>query len=186
MPALREVDLGIRRGGTLGPLGMAPGRAPVHLVAAVVRRRLQAGDRVSARKTREWPNQETAMDHPFADLIAMQVHDRRAGASTLRLDADQRHLNPHQVVHGAVIYALADTGMGAALYPTLAPGEQCATIEIKINYFKPALPGALECRTELVNRGRTVANLEARVYQGGRLVAQANGNFAIFTPKAAS
>ena len=31
-----------------------------------------------------------------------------------------------------------------------------------------------------------VANLEARVTQGGRLMAQANGNFAIFKPQAAS
>ena len=84
-------------------------------------------------------------DHPFADLIALSVDEQSAGASTLRLATDQRHLNPHRVVHGAVLYALADTGMGAALYPTLAPGELCATIEIKINYFKPVASGLLVC-----------------------------------------
>jgi acyl-CoA thioesterase len=123
------------------------------------------------------------MDHPFADLIALRVTEQSAGASTLRLDVDQRHLNPHRVVHGAVLYALADTGMGAALYPTLSAGELCATIEIKINYFKPVHAGALECRTTLVNRGKTVANLDARLYQDEQLVAQANGNYAIFRPR---
>ena len=122
-------------------------------------------------------------DHPFADLIALSVDEQSVGASTLRLTTDQRHLNPHRVVHGAVLYALADTGMGAALYPTLAPGELCATIEIKINYFKPVHGGLLTCRTTLVNRGKAVANLDARLYLGELLVAQANGNYAIFTPQ---
>ncbi len=94
----------------------------------------------------------------------------------------EKHLNPHKVVHGAVIYALADTGMGSALYPTLAEGQLCATVEIKINYFKPVRLGELTCITELVNRGKTIANLDSSVYSGEVLVAKANGNYAIFTP----
>ncbi len=88
------------------------------------------------------------------------------------------------MVHGAVIYALADTGMGMALYPTLSEGEICATIEIKINYFKAVTSGPLHCTSEVLNRGRTVANIESRVYVGDTLVAQANGNYAIFKPRA--
>ena len=85
-----------------------------------------------------------------------------------------------------MLYALADTGMGAALYPTLAEGELCATIEIKISYFKPVRGGMLVCRTELVNRGKRVANLESRLYLGELLVAQANGHSAIFKAAAAA
>ena len=76
--------------------------------------------------------------------------------------------------------------MGAALYPTLGDGEICATIEVKINYFRPVMAGTLGCTTEIVNRGRTVANLESRVYSGETLVAQANGNYSIFTPRKAA
>ncbi len=123
------------------------------------------------------------MAHPFADLIDLQVEEQRAGFSRLSLAVTVDHLNPHAVVHGAVVYAMADTGMGAALYPTLADGEICATIEIKINYFKPVANGRLTCVTEIVNRGRTVANLESRVFLDQVLVAQANGNYAIFTPR---
>jgi len=123
------------------------------------------------------------MNNPFAELIDLGVEERSAGSSTLSLAISSRHLNPHGVVHGAVLYALADTGMGAALYPTLEAGEICATIEIKINYFKPVSAGKIVCRTELVNRGKSVANLEARLYLENSLVGQANGNFAIFRPK---
>ena len=125
------------------------------------------------------------MNHPFADLIALRTEEQGPGTSRLALTVTADHLNPHHVVHGAVVYAMADTGMGAALYPTLAEGEICATIEIKINYFKPIAQGTLSCKTELVNRGKTVANLDSRIYLGTVLVAQANGNYAIFRPSRA-
>ncbi|MEZ5657342.1 MAG: PaaI family thioesterase [Burkholderiaceae bacterium] len=120
--------------------------------------------------------------HPFAELISLHVDEQRAGHSRLSLLIAPEHLNPHGVVHGAVIYALADTGMGAALYPTLDPNQICATIEIKINYFKPIASGRLVCVTELINRGKTVANLDARIMIDDRLLASANGNYAIFSP----
>lgn len=129
---------------------------------------------------------QNPMTHPFAELIDLHIAEQRAGFSRLELTVTADHLNPHRVVHGAVIYAMADTGMGAALYPTLAEGESCATIEIKMNYFKPVVAGTLFCLTELVNRGRTIANLESRVYLGKLLVAQANGNYAIFRPRKTS
>ncbi|MDA8108437.1 MAG: PaaI family thioesterase [Betaproteobacteria bacterium] len=122
------------------------------------------------------------MKHPFAELLDLRTRETLPGASALSLTVARQHLNPHGVVHGAVLYALADTGMGAALYPTLAEGEICATIEIKINYFKPVTAGEVLCRTELVNRGKSVANLESKLYVGNALVAQANGNYAIFRP----
>ena len=120
------------------------------------------------------------MSHPFADLIDLAVVEQRAGYSKCAMVVTEKHCNPHKVVHGAVIFALADTGMGAALYPTLAEGELCATVEVKINYFKPVRSGDLTCITELVNRGKTIANLDSSVYCGETLVARANGNYAIF------
>jgi len=122
------------------------------------------------------------MSHPFADLIGLRVEEQQAGFSRLSIEISEHHLNPHKVVHGAVLYALADTGMGAALYPTLAAGQLCATIEVKINYFKPVSTGRIVCTTEVVNRGKTIANLESKLFLDNILVAQANGNYAIFSP----
>jgi len=124
----------------------------------------------------------TPMHHAFAALVDLHIEQQAHGSSTLALAVAAKHMNPHNVVHGAVLYAMADTGMGAALYPTLAAGEICATIEVKINYFKPVSSGRLVCKTELLNRGKSVANLESRIYLGEILVAQANGNYAIIRP----
>jgi acyl-CoA thioesterase len=122
------------------------------------------------------------MDHPYADLIDLVVDEQRAGHSRCSIRLATRHMNPQGVAHGAVLYALADTGMGAALYPTLAAGELCATIEIRIAYFKPVASGEVVCTTQIVSRGKAVAHLESSLHVADRLVARAVGSFAIFTP----
>ena len=120
------------------------------------------------------------MKHPFAELIGLVFESAHEGRSVCRLETDERHLNPHQVVHGAVMYALADTGMGGALYPQLNSNESCATIEIKISYFKPVTGGVLECTTRLIKKGKTVASMESEIFCGNDLVAKASGSYAIF------
>jgi acyl-CoA thioesterase len=120
--------------------------------------------------------------HPFAKLIDLRYLEQGPGHSRCRVTVDEKHLNPNRVVHGAVIFALADIGMGAAVQATLADGELCATVEIKINYFKPVRDGDLICTTTLVNRGKTLANLDSSIHCGELLVAKANGTYAIFRP----
>ena len=60
--------------------------------------------------------------------------------------------------------------------------ELCATIEIKINYYKPVRSGNIVCTTDMINRGKSIANLESAIYVDNMIVAKANGNFSIFTP----
>jgi len=117
---------------------------------------------------------------PFLDHIGLVVREHEPGSSPCALTVAPFHFNSSGLVHGAVIFALADTGMGAALLATLQEGEMFATVELQINYFKPVQGGELMCTSQLVNRSRTLANLESSIYLGEGLVARANGNFAIF------
>jgi len=48
------------------------------------------------------------MKHPFAELIDLHADETKAGSSTLTLVVAPQHLNPHQVVNGAVLFAMAD------------------------------------------------------------------------------
>jgi len=125
---------------------------------------------------------KTAMPHPFAELLGFSVVSRGKGASRLSLEVDQQHFNPYGRLHGAVLYALADTGMGGALTSVLEEGEFCTTLEIKINYFRPWKSGLLVCDTQMVYRGRTTAMLRSDLYDGeDRHLAQASGTFAILS-----
>ena len=125
------------------------------------------------------------MAMPFVDHIGMRIVEAHAGRSTCTLEVQPFHFNSTGVVHGGALFTLADTGIGAALYPTLAPDEFCATIEMKINYFKPVTQGPVECTSHLINRGKTVAHLEANLVVAGTLVAKASANFAILQRKGA-
>lgn len=121
----------------------------------------------------QWP------PHPFADLIGLTFEPSERGSSRCRVPIRADLLNPHGVVHGAVAYALADTGMGGALYPLLEEGESCATIEIKIVYLSSAREGELVCDTRVVRKGSRVAVLESEILESERLVAKALGTYSI-------
>lgn len=119
----------------------------------------------------------------FTQHVGIELVERAAGRSRWTLDLQPIHMNTHGVVHGGVLFTLADTAMGAALFGALQPGQICATINVKINYFKPVFGGQVLCISEVVNQGKNVAHLDASLYVDGVLVARANGDFAILQRK---
>ncbi len=122
--------------------------------------------------------------HPFADLIGLRFEEQTKGTSVCALTVTENLFNPQNVVHGAVLCSLADTGMGGALYPLLLQGQLCATVEIKIAYFKPVRDGRVVCRSKVVHHGKRVASLESEVFNRAVLVAKATGTYAVFEPGA--
>lgn len=119
--------------------------------------------------------------HPFADLVGLSFDSTGEGESRCHVALRTELMNPHGVVHGAVAYALADTGMGAALYSLLGPPESCATIEIKIVYLASAREGELVCETRVIRKGSRVAVLESEIFAAARLVAKALGTYSILS-----
>ena len=119
-------------------------------------------------------------EHPYADLIGLTITSRGKGQCTCEIPFDKKLLNPNQVIHGGVIYSMADTSMGGAVHSALREGELCATIEIKITYLYPARGETLSGKATLIKKGSKVAMLESDIYSGDRLVAKATGSFAIF------
>lgn len=119
-------------------------------------------------------------EHPFGELIGLEIAEATDGCSIAHLRVVGSHLNPHGVVHGAVLFALADTSMGAAVKSLLGPGESCATIEVQIRFFAPVREGAVTVATEAVSRGKRVMQLDSHLTDAsGRLVATASGSFAV-------
>jgi len=121
--------------------------------------------------------------HPFGDLIGFEFTKLKKGFSQCVLQINKSHFNPHKTVHGAVMYSMADTGMGGALYSLLEKGESCATVEIKITYFKAVREGSLVCDTTVIHRGKSFGILESEIKNGETLVSKAYGTFSIFKLK---
>ena len=121
--------------------------------------------------------------HPFGDLIGLKFTKLEKGYSQCSLDVVENLLNPHKVVHGGVLYSMADTGMGAASYTNLGKNELCATIEIKINYFKAVKAGTLICNTKVIHQGKKIVTMDSEIMNDGQIVAKAMGTYSVFKIK---
>ena len=119
----------------------------------------------------------------FIQHVGMKIDEAGPGRSRCSITIEDHHRNGTGVAHGGVLFTLADTAMGAALYSSLEKGEICATIEIKIGYFKPVFDGTLVCEAMLLNKGKSIASLEATIHNGDQLVSKASGTFSIFRKK---
>ena len=120
---------------------------------------------------------------PFCDLIGLNFSKCEVGYSKCILEVNEQLLNTHKVVHGGVIYSMADTGMGGALYASLNEDEICATVELKINYLKPVRAGILICEKKVIQKSKNIAVFESEIKNDDILIAKAMGTFTIFKSK---
>ena len=119
--------------------------------------------------------------HPFGELIGLKFTKIKKGFTQCVLEVNEKLFNPHKVLHGGVIYSMADTGMGGAVYPYLNKGELCATVEIKIVYFGAVKEGNLVCDTKVIHRGKKIMTLESEIKNNEHLIAKALGTYSIFS-----
>jgi uncharacterized protein (TIGR00369 family) len=111
---------------------------------------------------------------PVCRLVGMQVDQVEAGKAVCSMVAEARHHNPFGTVHGGVLCDLSDLAMGMAFMATLNEGEALATVELKINYLRPAKTGRLVAKAHVVHRGRQTGLVECAVEnEEGKLVAKA-------------
>lgn len=123
--------------------------------------------------------------HPFGKLIGLHFAAAPGdGRAHCFLDAGPHLHNPGGILHGGVVFSMADTAMGAALWTLVQPGHTTSTVEIKINYLEPVVAGRLDCTCRVIHRNDTVGVVEADVRQGETLVATALGTFAILKHRA--
>jgi uncharacterized protein (TIGR00369 family) len=112
---------------------------------------------------------------PIADLIGFHVGPGRDGKATVTLKTGPQHANPMGTLHGGILCDIADSAMGVAFASTLAEGESFATVELKINYFRPVWNADLTAEGVVVRRGSTVGYVECEVTdEKGRMVAKAS------------
>ncbi len=101
------------------------------------------------------------------------------GLAVIELDTNDQHLNTMGRLHGGVLCTIADTAMGIAHACSLPEGFTSATVEMKINFLRPAAAGMkLRARGHVLKQGRTIAMCECDVSdEQDRLIAKANGTF---------
>ena len=118
---------------------------------------------------------------PLRSFLDFDVRDGPDGAAVACLDVDDRHLNPNGIVHGGVVFTLADTAMGWATLAVLDDGQICASIEVSVRYLRPIPGGRLVATASVLRAGRRIVHLECGVTvdDDDRPVAVLQGSFAV-------
>jgi len=96
-------------------------------------------------------------------LLGIRIESVRDGTVRSRLDADPRACWPAPgQPHGGVLFTLMDTTMAWAA--VAHPGaEDVATVQLDIQYLRPAGPGPLTCAAWTVHRTSRTCFLRAEV-----------------------
>jgi acyl-CoA thioesterase len=98
------------------------------------------------------------------NLLGMKIVAAESGIGRVSIQIDERLMHPQQIVHGGVIFTLADTAMSMALISVLPVGTRFGTLEAKINFLLPVRTGELLAEGKIVHKGRSTAVLEATVF----------------------
>jgi uncharacterized protein (TIGR00369 family) len=110
--------------------------------------------------------------------------DPEQGTIRVQFEAKPEFLNPLGTVQGGFLAAMLDDTLGPALVGTLGEGQFAPTIELKVNFIRPAQPGVLIGEGRVVARGGSIAFLagELRTEQQ-ELVATATATARIVSAR---
>jgi acyl-CoA thioesterase len=110
----------------------------------------------------------------FSALMGFEVTKLYEGGAVLQVVTEDQHRQIHNVMHGGVIAALADTAAAIAAYTVIPRGSEVVTIELKINYLLPVNGGKVTAEGRVLRAGRNFIVVECDVTnQEGALTAKA-------------
>ena len=115
----------------------------------------------------------------FSQLLGCRLLRLEGGVAEVALALAPELRNRGGKLHGGALFSLVDIAMGLACSSSHGFDQQSATIECKINYIRAVDSGEVQCIARVIHPGRRTLVVEAEVMQGDKLVAKAQGTFAV-------
>ena len=116
-------------------------------------------------------------DSAFSTLLGMTIDKAENGEAQVRMSMQDHLLNLHGRMHGGALFSLIDTALGQASHSLFGGAAGSMTLECKVNYIRAVEQGEILCTARVLNAGRKVHVLEAKVEQAGKLIATAQATF---------
>lgn len=110
----------------------------------------------------------------YLEFLEMRLEDLEPGYARLVLPFRKAMTHSGGVMQGGLITTLADSSIAHATIAALAPDTVTSTtIELKINFIRPATGGSFTSHASLIHLGRRTAVGEAEIFDdAGKLVAK--------------
>lgn len=105
---------------------------------------------------------------PHAGALGIRITRIDAAAVEARLPFRAEFLGDAErgIIHTGIVTTLIDSACGVALLAHLGNPEKIATLDLRVDYLRPSLPGAeLVCRAECYRLSAQIAFLRASVWQ---------------------
>ena len=124
---------------------------------------------------------------PHNAALGMELVDVGAHSASLRLPYDAKLAGDPEtgVLHGGVITTLIDATCGAAVFAEVEAAIPVATLDLRIDYLKPATPGLdVIAAAHVIKRTRNIAFVRATAFHDGAKdnpIAAASGTFMLQT-----
>jgi uncharacterized protein (TIGR00369 family) len=93
---------------------------------------------------------------PFNHHLGLRVARVYKDGITLECGVTETLTNGYGTLHGGVTATLVDAAVGIALIGQLG-GRAVTTVELKLNYLRPAMRGKVRARARIVKSGKTLA-----------------------------
>ncbi len=119
---------------------------------------------------------------PFNRVLGIQVDEVGSGRCILRVQGREEFTgNPRlPAMHGGVISSLADSAGGLAVFSQLELSQNCSTVDLRVDYLRPAVPTeALICESRVVRAGNRVVVTDSTLRQGERIVSTARAVYNV-------
>lgn len=125
---------------------------------------------------------------PHSKVLGMRLDDMQDGLAEVSMPYDEKLIGDPEtgVIHGGAVSALMDTCCGAAVMSHKDVPAGTATLDLRIDYMRPATPGQrIVARAECYQVTRSVAFVRATAMDDDttRPVATATGAFTVEHPK---
>jgi uncharacterized protein (TIGR00369 family) len=107
------------------------------------------------------------------------VVDGEHGTIEVKFEGKPEFLNPAGHLQGGFLAAMLDDTMGPALIATLDAGQFAPTLNLNVQFHRPAKAGPLKGVGRVVLRGREICQLSAELFQNDKIVATATATAII-------